>query len=122
MKRPVPIALLTFVPVLLLALLKREWFTGGTLIVVVLADICFFRDVSYRLRDLARKGALPYRLRYPFFLVGLGLLCYGGISFGYVAASAIPLVAVTAAAIIAASKQWISTGPLWPNPRGTAAT
>jgi hypothetical protein len=114
MKRPIPVALLTFVPVLLLALLKPNWLSGTALIIVVMADVMFFRDVSYKLRDLARTGAVPYRLRYPFLLFGAGLLSYAAISFNYVSTTAAPLIAVAAAAAIAASKLWISTGPLWP--------
>jgi hypothetical protein len=121
MKRPIPVALLTFVPVLLLALLKPDWLSGTALIIVVMADVMFFRDVSYNLRDLAREGALPYRLRYPFFLFGVGLLGYGAISFNYVSIIAAPFIAVAAAAAIAASKLWISNGPLWPYAATTAA-
>jgi hypothetical protein len=113
-KKPIPVALLTLVPVLLLALLKPEWLTGTALIIVVMADVMFFRDVSYKLRDLARLEAVPYRLRYPFFLFGAGLLGYGVISFGYISTYAIPIVGVAAAVAIAASKLWISGGPLWP--------
>ena len=121
-KRPIPVALLTFVPVLLLALLKPDWLSGAALIIVVMADVMFFRDVSYKLRDVARKGAVPYRLRYPFFLFGAGLLGYGAISFNYVSTTAAPLMALAAAAAIAASKLWISTGPLWPYAAETATT
>ncbi|HET7575338.1 MAG TPA: hypothetical protein VFK19_02090 [Sphingomicrobium sp.] len=108
--------MLSFVPVLLLllALLKPEWLTGTALIIVVMADVVFFRDVSYRLRDLARLEAVPYRLRYPFFSFGVGLIGYGAISFGYISTYAVPIVGVAAAAAIAASKLWISSGPLWP--------
>lgn len=121
MKNPIPFALLTFVPVLLLALLKPEWLTGTALVAVVLADVTFFRDVSYKLRDLARKERVPYRLRYPFFAFGAGVLGYAAISYGYVPTSVVPVVAVTAAAAIAASKFWISVGPLWPYERGATA-
>jgi hypothetical protein len=108
--------------VLLLALLKPDWLTGTALIIVVTADMVFFRDVSYQLRDLARETrTVPYRLRYPFFPLFAGLLAYGAISFGYISTSAVPVVAVAAAAAIAASKLWISTGPLWPYAVKTAA-
>jgi len=123
MKKPIPVALLTFVPVLLLALLKADWLTGTALIVVVAADVAFFRDVSYQLRDITReKGTVPYRLRYPFFLFGAGLIGYGAISFGYLSPTMVPLAAVAAAAAIAASKLWISIGPLWPYAPRAAAT
>jgi hypothetical protein len=73
-KKPVSVALLTFVPVVLLALLKPDWLAATALIIVVMADVLFFRDVSYRLRDAARAGTVPYRLRYPFFPFLAGLL------------------------------------------------
>jgi hypothetical protein len=120
-KRPTTVALLTFVPVLLLALVKPNWLAGTALVIVVIADMMFFRDVAYRLRDITREnGTVPYRLRYPFFLFALGLVGYGAISFGYVATAAVPVTAVAAAALIAASKFWISVGPLWPYRRKTA--
>ena len=121
MKRPISVALLTLVPVVLLALLKPEWLTAMALIIVVIGDLMFFRDVSYQLRDAARQGTVPYRLRYPFFPFLTGFLAYGAISFGYIPMSAVPVVAVVAAAAIAASKLWISKGPLWPYPAKTAA-
>ena len=115
MKRPFVVALLPFVSVALLALLKPDWLSGAALIIVVMADMMFFSDVTYQLRDLKReKGAVPYRLRYPFYLFGGGLLGYGVISFGYVSTADVAFVAVAAAAAIAVSKLWISTGPLWP--------
>lgn len=123
MKKPIPVALLTFAPVLLLALLKPGWLTGMALIVVVTGDMVFLRDVAYELRDLVReKGAVPYRVRYPFFLFGAVFVGYGAISFDYITAGALPFIAVAAAAAIAASKLWISAGPIWPyGPRTVAA-
>jgi len=106
--------MLTFVPVVLLALLKPVWLSGTALIIVVMADVMFARDVSYRLRDAARLGPVPYRLRYPFVAFAAGLFGYGAISFGYVAMGWVPAVAVLAAAAIAASKLWVGRGPLWP--------
>jgi hypothetical protein len=121
-KKPLPVALLTFLPVLLLALLRPHWLTGTSLIFIVTVDVMFFRDVSYRLRDLAReRSPIPYRLRYPFFPFAVGLAAYGAIFFRYVSVPAVPLVAVSAAALIVASKLWISRGPLWPYGAETAA-
>lgn len=121
-KKPIAVALLTFLPVLLLALIMPKWLTGTALIVVIIADMTFLRDVAYSLRDLKReRGTVPYRLRYPFFLFGAGFFAYCAISSGYISATAAPPVAVAAAAAIAASKLWLSTGPLWPYARKTAA-
>jgi hypothetical protein len=114
MKKPVPIALLTFVPMLLVALFLPTWI-GRFIIVVLIADVSFFRDVSYQLRDIVReKGSVPYPVRYPFFVFAAGLLAYCAISFGYASAGAAPIVAIAGATLIAASKFLISRGPLWP--------
>jgi hypothetical protein len=115
-KKPIFVALLTFIPVVVLAMLKPEWLTATALVIIAMTDVIFFRDVSYQLRDAARKGSVPYRLRYPFFPFLAGFLTYGAISFQYVSMPAVPVVAVLAAAAIAASKLWISRGPLWPYP------
>jgi hypothetical protein len=101
--------------VMLLALLRPDWLTATALIVVVIGDLSFFRDVSISLRNLVRKnGTIPYRFRYPFFPFAAGFIAYGAISFGYISTSLVPVVAIAAAALIAVSKLWISTGPLWP--------
>jgi hypothetical protein len=114
-KKPAPVALLTFIPVLLLALLRPDWLTGTALLLAVLVDVAFFRDVTIRLRDLIREdGAIPYKFRYPFFPLAAGLVGYGAISFGYVPSSVVAVMAIASASLIAVSKLWISSGPLWP--------
>ncbi len=121
MKKPISVAFSTFVPVVLLALLKPEWLVAKTLVAASLVDVVFFRDVSLRLRDLTcETDAVPYRVRYPFFPILAGWLGYTAISFDGVSANAIPVVAVASAAAIAAAKFWISKGPLWPYPTEAA--
>ena len=121
MRSPLLTILVTFVPVVLLALLMPQWLPDA-LIVVMIGETGFFTAVANRLVQLKREcGTIPYRLRYPFFVFGAGLLCYGLISFAYVSASARPFVALLGALAFAASKFWISRGPLWPFDRRPAS-
>jgi hypothetical protein len=122
MKTPMSLALLSFVPVTLLALVFPQML-ASLITAAVIGEIGFLIPVSNRLVELKRErgSSVPFRERYPLLLTLAGYLCYAEIGLGSPSELFARVLAVAGAAAFAASKLWLGKGKLWPF-RSSAAT
>ena len=122
MTRVLGMTLLTFVPVVLLALFAPRLIENNAFLVVGLGELGFLQAYSKRLVEMKRaSGPIPYRLRVPFLPFAAGMLGYLAITPGAFPLKAAPALAITAAGLIAISKLWLAQSPLWPYSNQSAA-
>jgi hypothetical protein len=115
MKTPLSLALLSLVPVALLALLIPQ-LLPKLITAAILGEIGFLVPISKRLVELKneRGHPVPFRERHPLLLSLAGCLCYAAIGLGSLSELDGRLVALIGAASFAVSKLWLGNGPLWP--------
>lgn len=122
MKKPLSLPLLSFVPVVLVALAMPR-LLPGLITAAVIGEIGFLLPVSNRLVELKRAQGrpVPFRERQPLLLSAVGYLCYAEIALGSPSEFAARFLAIIGAASFAVSKLWLGKGGLWPF-RGPAAS
>jgi hypothetical protein len=120
MKNPVFVALLSFVPVSLLALLLPQSLPN-LITVAVVAELGFLIPVANRLIELKKEQGypVPFRERHPVLLSAVEYVCYAAIALGSLTEPGVRLIALTGAASFAASKLWLGKSRLWPYQRSS---
>jgi hypothetical protein len=122
MKQPVSLALLSFVPVAVLALILPH-ILASLITAAVIGEIGFLIPVSNRLVELKREEGrpVPFRERHPLLLALVGIGCYAAVALTFLSEFDARLLALTGAASFAVSKLWLGRGRLWPYQRPAAS-
>lgn len=114
MKSPIAVALLSLVPVLILAGLAPGWLPQA-LTFVMIVESGFLLNMSKRMVQWKREhGPIPFRLRQPMIIWLVGLLCYAAIALGSLGQAEVRALAIGGAFSFALSKLWLGKGPFWP--------
>lgn len=122
MKRPVSLALLSFVPVAFLAVAFPQ-LLASLITAAVVGELGFLIPVSNRLVALKNEQghSVPFRERHPLLLSLLGVLFYAEIALGSPSEIAGRVFAIAGAAAFALSKLWLGKGRLWPYQKPAAS-